>query len=76
MSIAAGIIDQLSKQANTGAFGAILSQIHAGAKIDAKITFDLPGPFDPSISVSATISFDGGVLKIKELHVTPAALAA
>lgn len=72
--IAATILDQVSKQAPaaTSVLGTILSQLHAGMKIDAKVTFDIPGPLDPSISVSAVIAFDGGSLRLKELHVTPA----
>lgn len=72
--IAASILDQVSKQAPVvgGLVHTVLSQLHAGAKIDAKVTFDLPGPFDPTISLSAIIAFENGNLKLKELHVTPA----
>lgn len=58
-------------QVNSGIISSLLQQIHAGAKIEAKITFDLPGPLDPVISLVADVAVDGGNLKIKELHVKP-----
>lgn len=59
-------------QVNSSIVGALLQQLHAGAKIEAKVTFDLPGPLDPVISLVADVSVDAGTLKIKELHVKPA----
>lgn len=70
-STASGIFDSVLKQSGP-LLHTVLGQLHAGAKVEAKVTFDLPGPFDPVISVSAVIAFDAGALKIKELHIIPA----
>lgn len=49
----------------------MVEQIHAGAKFEGRVTFDLPGPFDPVVDVIAEVRLDDGHLRIKELHIKP-----
>ena len=48
-----------------------LAQIHAGAKFYGRVAFDLPGPFDPVVDVTAEVRLDDGHFRIKELHIKP-----
>ena len=57
--------------AAAGLAGKVIEQIHAGAKFEGRVTFDLPGPFDPVVDVSAEVRLDDGHLRIKELHIKP-----
>ena len=51
---------------------AVMKQIHAGCKVEARVTFDLPGPFDPVVNVVVEARLDDGQFRIKQFHLTPA----
>lgn len=72
------IIEGMTKVAETAgpmaltAGKAILSQVSAGIRIEAKVFFDLPGPFDPAVDLKFEGRVDGGHFRVKELHISPA----
>lgn len=49
---------------------AVLGQIHSGVRVEAKVYFDLPGPFDPAVDLKFEGRLDDGHFKIKELHLS------
>lgn len=58
--------------AAVGLATAALAQVHAGVRVEARVTFDLPGPFDPVVNVTAEARLDDGHFRIKEFHLVPA----
>lgn len=57
--------------AAVGLAQAVLAQVHAGVRVEARVFFDLPGPFDPTVDVKAEARLDDGHFRIKELHILP-----
>ena len=51
---------------------AVLAQVHAGVRVEAKVFFDLPGPFDPAVDLKFEGRLDDGHFRVKELHISSA----